>query len=709
MIAPRDETEKIFQQGEKQYYDAKYLDAITTLRRFNERSNNEELKLKANALIASAEKKYREQENAQARRTRSRDLYNYGMSSLRDNRFRDAIDAFEKSFVADPTYLQANQMRLEANKQLAAVLRRILNEGIALRDQKDYDGAVAAFDRVIQTDKEHELSIEAERLKRATLEERRGAADRHLAIAKDALRLQQYQAALTNFNVVLTIQPQNRDAIEGRREALKQFQSQIDGILQQGRNELDKKNYLQSIVFFDRVLIIDRNNRAAIEGKKQAQEIMERATTIRSVQENMTNAKLRLENRDYELALETLNNIIKAQPNNIEAIELRKKCVAEIEKEKERRKIMTVFSEGARAFRRRNYDIAILKWNEVLKLQKNSSDFDSRVIQEYIQRANILKQEAGNIALSEGDAFFTAKQYKKAKERYAEALQRSPNNADIQLKLTRVNQLISQEVRNSFREGENSFSEGKYDDAIKSYKKILDYEDEGTEIANNAKDELQRAEDALEARKKGDALLEKRNFSEAISQYEYLIAINKKDKYAEEKRREAIVALSREAQRIKQEGISFLNQRNYARAITLLGIVVRVDPDDNEAKSKLAQAQQEARASLEQNYDRGIRAYNAQNWQSSIDAFNIVRSIDPNYKETNKFYRRALENQNRITSQADGQRQGQLQALFYQGISLYRQNKLREAIEVWNRILAVDPSNAQARQYIQRARFRLGG
>lgn len=709
MQEARTEVEKLFQLGETFYYQANYVDCIAILNKFIARSDNEELKLKAKAIIVNAENKYKEQENAQARRQRSERLYQLGMAAYREQRYRDAIDAFDKAVVADSTNMKAINMSREANRQLTALLRKYINEGVALREQKEYDAAIAKFDMVVQTDAEHELAVEAKRLKVATLEERKGAAERHLAIARDALRNRQYQAALTNFNIVLRIEPRNPEALKGREEALKLFQGTIDKLLAQGRDELNKKNFPQAIVFFDRVLLIDRNNRAAEEGKKQAQDLMEQATTRRTVKENLEVAKLRFENRDYDLALDTLNRVLRAEPNNVQAAELKKKCLAEIEKEKDRRKIMTLFSEGAREFRRRNYDGAVTKWTQVLNLQTQSTDFDSRVIQEYIERAKVLKREAGNIALQEGDKFFAAKQYKKAKERYTEALQRSPNSNEIRLKLTRVDQIISQEIRNSFKQGETHFNEGRYDEAIKAYKRILDYEQEGSELANTAKDELQRSEDALKARQKGDEFFSQKNYAEAIAQFEYIIAINRKDAYAMERRREAMVELSRQAQKIKRDAITLLEQKNYARAITLLGIVVRADPDDREAKAKLEQAKQEAQIALEQNYNMGIRAFNAQNWKVSVDAFNVVRAIDPNYKETNKFYRRALDNYNRIQAQSSAQRQGELQGLFYQGITLYRQNKLREAIAVWNRILAVDPGNERARQYIQRARFRLGG
>ncbi len=708
IVNAKNENEKLFQRGESYYYEAKYIESISILRKFVARSNDEELKLKANVIISKAEQKYKQNTNARIRKRRSEELYRVGMVALQNKRYRDAIDAFLKSWVSDRTNYKARSKLLETQRQLNAKLRALLNEGVALRDQKDFDEAIIKFDMVISIDKEHELAIKALALKRATQQERKGAAQRHLAIANDALRNRQYQAALTNYNIVLKIQPNNRTAQNGRRRALRMFTGRINGLLVKGRTQLRRRNFTGAIVFFDRVLLIDKNNRAANEGKKQAKDLMERASARRSVKENMQIAQARFDNRDFELALTTINRVLSVQPRNIRALELRNKCVVQIKREKQRRRIMKFFSEGARAFRKRKYDLAIKKWTQVLKEQSKSPDFDANVIREYIRRAGQLKKEAGNIALREGDKYYRLRRYKKAKESYQEALKRNPKSDAIRLKLTRVEQQISREVRLSFKKAERAFNDGNYAVAIKEYKKILNYEQE-SELANTAKDELQRSEDALKNRKKGDEYMDKRNYIEAITQFEYLLAINSRDKYAQEKRRQAMVALSRRIRRIKTDAVTFLRRRNYAKAIALLKIVVKFDKDDREAAARLAQAEREAKITVARNYARGVRAYNVRNWKAALAAFNVVRGINPTYKQTNKFYRRALENYNRITAKRNAAKRGQLQALFYQGITLYRQNKLRAAIAVWRRILAVDPGNAKARQYIQRAKFRLGG
>jgi len=280
------------------------------------------------------------------------------------------------------------------------------------------------------------------------------------------------------------------------------------------------------------------------------------------------------------------------------------------------------------------------------------------------------------------------------------------------MKLTRVEQIINEEVRVAFDSGEKYFKQGNYQQSMDYYKKILEY-DENSEIANNAKDEIQKAQDALNHLKKGEELMRAKNFAEAILQFDYVLALNRDDPRAQEQRREAMVILARESQRVKQEALAQLQQKNYAKAVALLNVVARTDRDDADARAKLKMIQEQVINRLAVNYEKGLALYNAGNFPAAVQAFSVVREINPNYKDVAKLFRRAAEQisqrQQRQVVVQRANNTAQVQTLFYQGIEFYRQNKLREAIGVWSRILAIDPGNARAQQYIQRAKFRLGG
>lgn len=82
--------------------------------------------------------------------------------------------------------------------------------------------------------------------------------------------------------------------------------------------------------------------------------------------------------------------------------------------------------------------------------------------------------------------------------------------------------------------------------------------------------------------------------------------------------------------------------------------------------------------------------------------FNAALALDPDDAAANAGVARLTGNASTAKVNAD-----KVRSLYYQGVDLYVNNHIREAIAVWKELLAIDPAHADARRDIERAQAKL--
>mgnify|MGYP006296430455 CR=1 FL=1 len=137
-------------------------------------------------------------------------------------------------------------------------------------------------------------------------------------------------------------------------------------------------------------------------------------------------------------------------------------------------------------------------------------------------------------------------------------------------------------------------------------------------------------------------------------------------------------------------------QRDWIAALETWELVQDLEPEHPKAGERIAALTRRLAARVEQPWRRGLEAFREKRYSRALKEFGLVVRLDP---------RNGLA-QNYLAKTQDilG---GQLQAMYAEGLSLYRRGRNAEALQAFQRVLAVDPEYLRTRWYISTLRERI--
>ncbi|NIV97462.1 tetratricopeptide repeat protein, partial [candidate division KSB1 bacterium] len=194
----------------------------------------------------------------------------------------------------------------------------------------------------------------------------------------------------------------------------------------------------------------------------------------------------------------------------------------------------------------------------------------------------------------------------------------------------------------------------------------------------------------------GISALNSGRYREAISLFKEVINSDPNFKDVHQKRQEAERALQENAKRTRLNSLySQASQKSrrqqVGEAMDLLNQVIEIDPNYKDAQSlldrlKRSRNQKPEIPEIEQTYRQGRIAFNREEWSRALDAFQEVRSTDPDYKdvvnliaETN----RGLAQQNQLAG---------LEKLYQDGLSSMEKQGWNQARSTFEKVKAIDPN-----------------
>ncbi len=124
---------------------------------------------------------------------------------------------------------------------------------------------------------------------------------------------------------------------------------------------------------------------------------------------------------------------------------------------------------------------------------------------------------------------------------------------------------------------------------------------------------------------------------------------------------------------------------------------------DLEARYEIEQQQlTDIAAQKSRLYADGLQAFSEGRYEDAESAFREVSALDPEYLKVEEYIGRSQAMQKEITDQPD-----QIKQLYREGLDLFVNKQYQSAIDKWEEILSIDPYNKLATQSIQEAQRRL--
>lgn len=175
-----------------------------------------------------------------------------------------------------------------------------------------------------------------------------------------------------------------------------------------------------------------------------------------------------------------------------------------------------------------------------------------------------------------------------------------------------------------------------------------------------------------------------------------------------EKLEERIEDYRRQARDYEQRGM-------LAEALDIWNIIKSLDPEDKTAQreyDRIKQNLQElsedfdtTRKKLEviDMFNSALNSFNDGDYNETVSLLKRVIAMDPDHREAARLMLRAKR---RLTPLSDSQKK-EIRDLYVEGMKFFNQKKFKSAIELWEKILKIDPENESVIQNIEEARRRL--
>jgi tetratricopeptide (TPR) repeat protein len=648
--------------------------------------------------LESAKKNLQESKSSGQRKKDADAYFKNGLAFYQNKKLKQAMVEFERAVNTFPDYKEAQEYLSKVQQEYNDLINTPLEAGkAALRDNKLGD-AIQNFKKVLEIDSENTTAKEY--LSKA------------MALTKDSITLYNNQGdvffrqgkfaeALKEYRQTLLLDPVNSIANNGIEKCRTKLKDLTDSFMKQGIEQFNNHDYMKSVDTFNKVLDVDPDYKTANEYIAKAQDFYSKNKSQFQQKENLDKGNDYFINRDYETAKKYFQKVIEIDPNTVEgkaATEQIRKTDDSISKINKEEMIASKFTEGIIAFKNKKYDEAIKIWTEIKAVDPNNEFVDK-----YIEYAKRQQQEVGNKNYNIGLEAFKKGDLMVARTNFKKAIEIDPRYDKPKEYLAKVNTMISGILNDNKAKGQTFFDNGRYAEAAAAYEAILKY-DSGNEEILERKALAQNVSDLLN---NATSQFNSNQFADAAELYGQILKLNAKDSNAREKYNQAISEGRKQSEQWYQEALSFMASGQMRKAESRLQAVKTANPDNKNAASKLVEVTAAIEVQVKASYGRGSDYFNQQKYGASIQEFNKVLDLRNPYKDAFSLRERALREKTKGESQNTARNKEESQKYMFEGIRLYRNDQLEEAIAQWETVLRMFPEDDQAKKYIQRARYKL--
>lgn len=365
----------------------------------------------------------------------------------------------------------------------------------------------------------------------------------------------------------------------------------------------------------------------------------------------------------------------------------------EIKVDSEDRQIQKLIGE-ARAYEHKHWYIsAALNYLQVLKMDRRHAHARNRLAVLQPRLDIYLNQ-----LYTRGVQAFEEGNYEVAHKAFDNILLVRPNYPRVESYLAQLRELRAKQAEEIFLRGLGYYSQKNYRKAISAFEEALSLSPQHEEALAT----LEKARAGLQQQQKQNDQL----FAQAQrwqQRQQYLTAYNlyrqilNNDPEYEAARREIQALQGRIDEFIAarmQAGERAFQQGDLAAAAEHFQAILNMSPGHREAAAYRQRLAEAKRTRLEGLMRNALSLFDARLWQRAVEAFERVLDLDP----TNKF---AVSKRNEALSMIN------LKDLYEQGERYYNRGQFLQAMELFDRVLARDPNHAEAKRYLDNAQRQL--
>ncbi len=354
-----------------------------------------------------------------------------------------------------------------------------------------------------------------------------------------------------------------------------------------------------------------------------------------------------------------------------------------------------------------------------------------------------------NQILRQGVSYYHKQDLKRAELIFKQILLIDKNHPDAKTYLARVDSINSNAGDESYYRGLGYYKQNNLARAIQEFKEALTF-NPNHELAKEYLDKSEReltTNNQLIDKYLNDAgnYEQNKQYVKATLSYRNILEIDKSHQYARERLTYLDNHISKEIDVNFRRAKRLYDRTSYSEAISLFQEILSIDPDHRASKSYLRRANQKIIDLTQQHYDRAQNHFNQKKWDLVFQECELTLKMNPNHSAAKELQQMALANisldklidkgsgfyqrgdylnarstfrqvlakePNNTTAQnylarIENQLNARIEALFNMGMVKYTEEAYEEAKKEWKKILEIDPNHQSAKDYIQKAQERI--
>lgn len=307
------------------------------------------------------------------------------------------------------------------------------------------------------------------------------------------------------------------------------------------------------------------------------------------------------------------------------------------------------FTEDARDVRDRYFAVGMKDYDEerygrALEHFHTALEYDEnyRPARRFVGLSSSAKETTLVIYLREGRASEDRGDYVSAIKMYSQVLKTDPDHDLAQEKLATLKERFHTRIQQLLAAGDSLRNAGRFDRARSAYKEVLGLDPNNQEAtAILGRMEAEIADEVQTRFTRAKHFMAKGQVDDAQREYEQILALDPGNGLARS-RYESLKA-RRTTKDLFERGKILMEEGNNFEALTMFLEVVQRDPNNRDAKAYVDRVREALRNEAEDQFKAGLQQYIKENYQAAVEIWNRVLVIQPNHQGTLEYSKRAKD------------------------------------------------------------------
>ncbi len=314
-------------------------------------------------------------------------------------------------------------------------------------------------------------------------------------------------------------------------------------------------------------------------------------------------------------------------------------------------------------------------------------------------------EAAINSHMEKGSNLYLNNEYSKAVAEWQTVLKYQSDHKEAKAFIGDARAKLKEEVDNHISDGKAFAKQGKNVDALRELNLALAMDPENAEAKSTiAQLKVLRSEKVGSYLEQGDDYLAAKDYAAAIAKYRSALKTNPEDATAKARVAKAAAAQKADLNRAMELGRKAAAAKDFKRAIQRFEEARRIAPgkDSVAAGDLLFQTKAKMRSSIKSLLEEGETLFAQGNKEKAREKFMAVAALDQENETANNYIRKLTGQQSQAKVDSE-----KVKALYYDGVNLYINGKIHEAIGRWKDCLKLDPNYSNAQKNIDKAYVKL--